>query len=228
MTTTPQRRKRPLTFEQHQAIGATLFVMRTQLLLISVWLGRTYHKDASRPVDWVWKRIDRFRSDMDDRIGLEFPTREAMDLNHTYYPGDGEGSRVPRVDRITTAEEVLTALFPMPSQLKAVENQLYKAYPVSLGDRLLPLTNRLMVLCHDIPDLIRSDLPKRCMGGMVCRNGMVVRSEIAHIDTLVHEVARRKAYLNELEVSCWYEDRVVQLPGRTFLERYGHQGKIGV
>jgi hypothetical protein len=149
----------PLTLQQHQAIGLTLYRIKRQLQKIWLFVGNAYGKQHMRPIERITKAIDKLRIILDGRVCREFPERDLHENAYVYDPGYRLADE-PNEHDITTAQEVLEGLAPMDGQMfHEVAALLWKAYPVKIGDRARDMAHQLTYLKVQVGDLVRYHQP---------------------------------------------------------------------
>jgi hypothetical protein len=152
----------PLTLQQHQAIGLTLYRIKRQLQKIWLFVGNAYGKQHMRPIERIMKAIDKLRVILDDGVCREFPERDLHENAHVYYPAHTFADEPNERRDITTAQEVLEGLAPMDGQMfHEVVALLWKAYPVKIGDRARDMAHQLTYLKVQVGDLVRYHQPMR-------------------------------------------------------------------
>jgi hypothetical protein len=142
-------RKVPLTLTEHEAIGEALYRIRTTLVSISVWVGNTYRHDKMRYVTKMEKQLDAVRSTLDNQVYQEFPERGHPANAHVYYRGS-----VSPLDTSTMVWDVQTIcehLAQWANELRLIAQQLFQAYPVALGDRVLRIADLLAYEAIELP-----------------------------------------------------------------------------
>jgi hypothetical protein len=146
-------RKTALTLAEHRAIGRRLYEIRTTVLLMSVWIDTTYHRERMHLPVRAEKRIDGVRSRLDDYVSAEHPALPNRECCEVYYPGalmDHEAERDRwRAWTVASAGE---ALRRMARELRGQADHLFPAYPVVLGDRLLRAADELEATAINLPD----------------------------------------------------------------------------
>lgn len=78
-------RKKGLTWEEHQALGAELQAMRNRLVQLTVELHTAYPLAVANLASGAAESVDKLRCKMDDLVISEHPARETRELIGTYY-----------------------------------------------------------------------------------------------------------------------------------------------
>jgi len=84
------KRRKGLTFEEHDALAAELFAMRNHLIDVIVQLGGAYPKanPVNRYVDRAEHNLDMLRCVLEDHLFHEHPERAET---HVYYRAGRHG-----------------------------------------------------------------------------------------------------------------------------------------
>jgi hypothetical protein len=154
------RRKKPLTLAEHQAIGDRLHTIRTTLGHIAVWIGNTYRHDKMRYVVRVEKQLDRIRCQLDNHVSAEFPRLPNRECCQVYYPGALKAHDLPQTE--WDVAMICERFAVMATDLRLIADQLFQAYPVALGDRLLRCAELLAFEAIELPYHLGT--PKRRWG----------------------------------------------------------------
>jgi|GEM_PF-3092171 len=82
-------KKVPLTFQEHDALGAELQAMRDRLLKIAVMIGNRYPKRSREGIGAgkALRAVDNLRFWMDGRVGVDCPGLDDRTRNKVYFRG---------------------------------------------------------------------------------------------------------------------------------------------
>ena len=79
----------PLTWEEHITLGRELHGILDRMTALHMQVSRAYgvtSKEQNRSAKVV-SALNQLRSDLDNRVIAEHPSREDSELTHIYYPG---------------------------------------------------------------------------------------------------------------------------------------------